>query len=487
MSQPKIHHQLSHFYKLFHRLNFAFLSILPEMFSPSITTMWSVWLPLISLVIIGLTHLVYKWRNPKCNGKLPPGSMGLPLIGETIQFFIPNKSLDFSPFIKERMKRYGLLFKTSLVGRSVVISSDPDFNHFLFGQEGKLVELWYMDSFAKLLQQNSDSTTATGYIHKYLRNLILSHFGTEILKQKLHSDLEVAIRKALDAWCELPEVEFKNRSAAMIFEITAKQIFSYCPKKSEENISEKLVGFLQALMSFPVNIPGTTFHRCLKNKRAVEKIIGHELEERAAFPERRQGDLLDQVLEDMKTEKFLNKDFVVHMMFGLLLASFETISATLTLAMKLLTEHPSVVQELTEEHEELLKNRENPESGLTWNEYKSMTFTHHVGYTIPKGWTIMVVPAVIQLNPRTYEDPLAFNPHRWKDMGAIATAKNFIPFGGGSRSCAGADFSKVFMAVFIHVLVTNYSWTKIKGGNICRTPALRFRDGFHIKVSKKKN
>ena len=26
----------------------------------------------------------------------------------------------------------------------------------------------------------------------------------------------------------------------------------------------------------------------------------------------------------------------------------------------------------------------------------------------------MVVPAAIQLNPNTYDDPLAFNPWRWK-------------------------------------------------------------------------
>ena len=34
------------------------------------------------------------------------------------------------------------------------------------------------------------------------------------------------------------------------------------------------------------------------------------------------------------------------MMFGLLLASFETISSTLTLAIKLINDHPKVIQEL---------------------------------------------------------------------------------------------------------------------------------------------
>ena len=36
------------------------------------------------------------------------------------------------------------------------------------------------------------------------------------------------------------------------------------------------------------------------------------------------------------------------------------------------------------------------------------------GYTIPKGWAIMLVASAIQMNPNIYKDPLAFNPWRWK-------------------------------------------------------------------------
>jgi hypothetical protein len=64
-------------------------------------------------------------------------------------------------------------------------------------------------------------------------------------------------------------------------------------------------------------------------------------------PELRKGDFLDQILADKKTETFLNDNFITFMMFGLLLANFETISSTLTLAIKLINDHPKVIQELT--------------------------------------------------------------------------------------------------------------------------------------------
>ena len=44
------------------------------------------------------------------------------------------------------------------------------------------MELWYMDSFARLVGLDaSQSITTIGYIHKYVRNLALAYFGTEAL------------------------------------------------------------------------------------------------------------------------------------------------------------------------------------------------------------------------------------------------------------------------------------------------------------------
>ncbi|KAL4616214.1 hypothetical protein ACB092_07G182300 [Castanea dentata] len=472
--------------------------------------MWSVWLSVISLLIVISTHWVYRWRNPKCKGKLPPGSMGIPLIGETLDFLVSNNSLDTPPFIKKRMMKFGPIFRTSLAGRPMVVSSDPEFNYYVFQQEGKLVEQWYMDSFSKLLGQDVTRLSNQRNIHKYLRNTILSHVGPEALKDKLLPYLEDAISQKLQAWSKLPSLEVKKSLAVMIFKLTAKLLISYDAEKSGDNIDDFFSNFMEGFMKLPINIPGTAYHKCLQKRQKVVNLITNIYEERKRNPEIGKGDFLDQILMDMKTETFLTDKFIIYVMFGLLLASFETISSTLTLAIKLLSDKPKVVQELTEEHEAIIKSREDANSGLTWKEYKSMTFTHNVvneslrlasvapgilrktiqdievnGYTIPKGWSLMVVPSAIQLNPNIYEDPLSFDPWRWQGISANVTAKNFIPFGAGMRTCAGADFSKVFMGVFLHVLVTKYRWTIIKGGQVMRTPALGFGDGIHIQVLTK--
>ncbi|XP_055960984.1 cytochrome P450 87A3-like [Mercurialis annua] len=453
-----------------------------------------------------------QWSNPPCNGTLPPGSMGFPLIGETVQFFIPSKSLDIPIFVKSRINKYGPIFKTSLAGRSVVVSSDADFNHFILQQEGKLVELWYLDSLAELVGQNGSFKDGInfGYIYKTFKKVITENFGPERLKENLLPELEDMVNKSLEAWSKHESVELKHACTRMILDFTSKLLFSYDIEKNGDSLSNTFASFAKGLFSFPLNIPGTTFHECMQNQKNILKIIKNAVVERQAYPETSKGDLLDNLIQQMKADNVFTDDLISYLIFVLLLATSETVPTTLTLAIRLLSEHPLVMQELLKESEEIIQSRENKESaGLTWKEYKSMTFTMHVinealrlsgsigmlrrtmvdiyinGYTIPKGWTIMIVPASVHMNPDTYKDPTAFNPWRWKELGSDVLAKKFIPFGRGMRPCGGAEFSKVLLAVFLHVFVTKYRCSNVKTGEIVRTPMLKFGNGHYINVSKK--
>ncbi|KAF2308834.1 hypothetical protein GH714_021600 [Hevea brasiliensis] len=313
--------------------------------------------------------------------------------------------------------RYGPMFKTSLAGRPV--SSDADFKYFILQQEGKLVELWYLDSFAELLGQNG----------------------------KLLPKLEDMVNRALHDWTMYESVDVKHACSTIILDFTSKLLFGYEAEKRGESLSETFASFIQGLFSFPLNIPGTACHRRVQNQKKILKTIRETMEERRASPAKSSEDFLDHVMEDMKAQNSLTDDLVTFVIFALLLATSETIPSTLTLAIKLLTKHPLVMQELAKENEEIIRSRENKETSITWKEYKSMTFTMH-------------------------------------DLGPNVRAKNFISFGGGMRSCGGAEFSKVLVAVFLHVFVTKYRWTNVKEGEIVRTSMLGFGAGHYIKVSK---
>ncbi|XP_043717920.1 cytochrome P450 87A3-like [Telopea speciosissima] len=472
--------------------------------------MWSISFFAVTLLVLWIVHWVYRWSNPKCNGILPPGSMGFPLIGESLQYFTPTASIDIQPFIKKRMDRYGALFKTSLVGRPVVISTDPEINQFIFQQEGKLFQIWYMDSFTEIFGEES-LISVHGFVHKYLRSLIFTIFGPENLKEKLLPEVEQKTLKHLKLWSSQDSTELKYAISTMIFELAAKKLISYDEEISSKKLLDSFMIFIRGLISFPLNVPGTTYYKCIQGQKKIMKVLKEMLDERVASPEKKHGDFFDIVIRELKKEgSILNERISLHLLFSLLFASYETTSEVLAFGMKMLQENPHVLEELTKEHEAIITNRKNKESGITWKEYKSMTFTFLVinemvrlanivpgifrkvmadveinGYMIPAGWAVMVCPTVIHLNPEKYDDPLAFNPWRWEQTEVNARSSNFIAFGGGPRFCAGAEFAKVQMAIFLHYLVTGYRWKTIKGGDPIRCPGLVFPNGFYCKISEK--
>lgn len=75
-------------------------------------------------------------------------------------------------------------------------------------------------------------------------------------------------------------------------------------------------------------------------------MIRGALKERLISPESHRDDFLDHALKDLNTQDFLTEDFIVQIMFGLLFASSESTSISLTLVFKFLSEHPHVVDEL---------------------------------------------------------------------------------------------------------------------------------------------
>ncbi|KAL2524389.1 Cytochrome [Abeliophyllum distichum] len=82
---------------------------------------------------LSITILAFKrWSDRRT--KLPPGSFGWPVVGETIQFLFgkPEK------FVGDRMKKYSSdIFKTKILGEKTAVICGPNAHRFLFTNEHK--------------------------------------------------------------------------------------------------------------------------------------------------------------------------------------------------------------------------------------------------------------------------------------------------------------------------------------------------------------
>nr|GMD37485.1 cytochrome P450 87A3-like [Ipomoea batatas] len=222
-----------------------------------------------SFLIVAFAHWVYRWRNPKCKGLLPPGSMGFPIIGESIQFFTSHSLQGIPPFIQQRMARYGSLFRTSIVGQKVIVSTDPEINHFIFQQEGKLVNCWYTESAAQITGPEG-FMVHHGESHKYLRNLALNLVGPENLKETLLTEMDQTARQHLDQWTALSKLDIKQATEIMLFKLAASKVLSYDEKKAME-LRNYYKAFMEGFISFPLYVPGTSFYASMQEEH--ENII----------------------------------------------------------------------------------------------------------------------------------------------------------------------------------------------------------------------
>lgn len=133
--------------------------------------------------------------------RLPPGSLGFPLIGETLQLISAYKSENPEPFIDRRVNRYGPIFTTHVFGEPTVFSADPVTNRFILQNEGRLFESSYPGSISNLLGKHS-LLLMKGGLHKRMHSLTMSFTNSSIIKNHLLLDIDRLIRLNLDAWSD---------------------------------------------------------------------------------------------------------------------------------------------------------------------------------------------------------------------------------------------------------------------------------------------
>ncbi|CAN8275089.1 unnamed protein product [Cochlearia groenlandica] len=465
---------------------------------------YELWTIIVTLLVVKVFHFIYQWKNPKINGKLPPGSMGFPFIGETFEFMKPHDALQFSTFVKERTLRHGPLFRTSLFGGKVIISTDIELNmemaktHRIPGVT-KSISLLFGDN--NLFLQNTES-------HKLVRNLTFQLLGSQGLKLRILKDIDILTRKHMEEGAETGYLDVKETSSKILIECLAKKVMGEMEPEAAKELALCWRYFPSGWFRFSLNLPGTGVYEMMKARGRMMKILKETVSKKRASGEDF-GEFFKIIFGEKEGGKEkMSVENTIEYIYTFFLIANETTPRILAATTKLISENPKVMKELKREHARIFENRTAKDSNLTWEDYKSMTFTQMVinetlritstvptvlrvhdhdtqvgDYTIPAGWTFMGY-ANVHFNPEKYEDPLVFNPWRWegKDLGAIVS-KTYIPFGAGPRLCVGADFAKLLMATFIHHLC-RYRWSMKAETTIIRRYMLMFPRGCDVQISE---
>lgn len=234
---------------------------------------------------------------------------------------------------------------------------------------------------------------------------------------------------------------------------------------------------------------------------ALNLVVGERRRERERGVKK--NDMLAALFDSDGGDVVFHDEEIVDFLVSLLVAGYDTTSTTMTLAVKFLTDTPSALAQLQEEHDKIRANR-GTSVALEWDDYKSMPFTQCVvnetlrlsniisgvfrraitdvkikGYTIPKGSKVFTSLRAVHLGQENFKDARVFDPWRWQNT---SDPINFMPFGGGPRKCPGHELARVALSVFLHHLITRFSWKPAEEDKLVFFPTTRTQKRYPIIV-----
>ncbi|KAJ8755520.1 hypothetical protein K2173_019318 [Erythroxylum novogranatense] len=430
---------------------------------------------------------------------LPPGTLGWPYIGETFQLYSQNPNV----FFASKVKRYGSIFKTHILGCPCVMISSPEAAKFVLVTRAHLFKPTFPASKERMLGKQAIFFHQGDY-HAKLRKLVLRAFMPEAIKN-IVSDVESIAKDSLQSW-EGKQVNTFQEMKTYAFNVALLSIFGKDEILYREDLKSCYYNLEKGYNSMPINLPGTLFNKAMKARKELAQILAKILSTRRQM-KLDHNDLLGSFMSE-KGE--LTDEQIADNIIGVIFAARDTTASVLTWILKYLGENPSVLQAVTEEQEAIIKCKEKSgdEKLLTWADTRKMPLTSRViqetlrvasilsftfreavedveyeGYLIPKGWKVLPLFRNIHHSPEIFPDPEKFDPSRFE----IAPKPNtFLPFGNGVHSCPGNELAKLEIFVLLHHLTTKYRWSMVGSHNgIQYGPFALPQNGLPIRLSLK--
>ncbi len=429
---------------------------------------------------------------------VPPGTFGLPWIGETLSFFRDPQ------FAQKRHAQHGALFKTRLFGQPTIFLKGADANEFVLSHENELFQVSWPYSTRVLLGSLS-LALQTGVNHQNRRKLLAQAFLPRALAGYVGTMHDIT-QRYVERWVELETFRWYPELRNYTFDIACKLLVGL-DNGSQADLGQWFEIWCNGLFSIPLSLPWTQFGRARRCRKHLMVKLESIIRERQQSPN--PGDdtlgLLVQARDDDGNQ--LSLDELNDQVLLLLFAGHETLTSAIASFCLLTAQHPHVLTRLREE--QAIFDAQLP---LNLEQLKQMTYLEQVlrevlrlippvgggfrsvlktceidGYQIPNGWNILYSIGQTHQDQAVYQnaaqfEPDHFNPEQTGLRNKTAQKYGYVPFGGGIRECLGKEFARLEMKIFAVVLLRGYDWSLVPGQNLemVTVPTPHPQDGLQV-------
>jgi cytochrome P450 len=402
----------------------------------------------------------------------PPGSTGLPFVGEALAFL-----KDPFNFQLDRTRKHGPVWKTRILGDTVVFFVGPKAFSFFLDPENFTREKGSPPHMREILHPDA-VPFIDGERHKARKRLLLAAFTPAALTSYLPA-LDALLGRYLAAWAGQPEVRLADELSKLAFDLANVLFAAADPLVHDAARAADFATMVKGMFAPPVRLPWSAYGKALKARDRLRAYIHEAVKTRsgdgtalAVLKAARGSDGQGLSAEELEFE-------LLHF-FGALHAGVAGALAWMVVA---LHRHPAMIEKLRAETASLA------DGPLTLAAIEALPYTKAVvrevlrafpiapstflgvarkdleldGFQIKAGWKGAGSIWPTLQDGATFREPATFDDHRLDDAAlAKLPANAFVPQGGGppdGHLCAGIALTDLLLPLFAARLTGGYTFT----------------------------
>uniref|UniRef100_A0A674K596 unspecific monooxygenase n=1 Tax=Terrapene triunguis TaxID=2587831 RepID=A0A674K596_9SAUR len=438
------------------------------------------------------------WRKMSGSGKLPPGPVAFPIIGNMLQLNVRN----LPQSIHELSAKYGPVFTIYLGSLRVVV---------LYGQEAvKEALIDQGDEFsgrgklalADKLIKGAGIIFSNGERWKQLRRFALTTLrnfgmGKKSIEERIQEEARFLVERLRNTHGRPfdPTLFLTHAVSNVICSIVFGDRFDYEDKKFVTliNILEEngklqrspwtaLYNFFPTLMDY---LPGP-HHRLFKNALEFRRFVLERVNmHKESLDPNCPRDFIDAFLIKMEEErKNGQSDFTVGSLVRstveLFVAGTGTTSITMKFGLLILLKYPEIEEKVHKEIDRVIGRSRSPcmadRSQMPYTDAVIHEIQRYINlvplnlphavtrdvhlkqYLIPKGTTIFPALKSVLYDSREFPNPEQFNPGHFLDKNdAFKKSDYFMPFSAGKRICVGEGLARMELFLVLTMILQNFT------------------------------
>jgi retinoid hydroxylase len=427
--------------------------------------------------------------------------MGAPFLGEALQFL-----KDPFTFTLARTKQHGPVWKTRLLGDTVVFFAGPKAFSFFMNPE-HFTRQSGSPKFLQALLHPDAVPFLDGERHQARKRLLLSAFTDPALASYLPNIFAILTR-FVERWIAGGEQAIAGDLTQLGFDVADMLFASSDPAVSNVESANDFAALIKGTFSPPINLPFTAYGKAIRARDRLRTYIQHQVATQDG-----KGSALGvlKAARGPAGEQLAPAELeieILHFFF----AAHGGLTAALAWAIVVLGEHPALAARLRAE-----SDAELGDGTPTLAQARSLRHARAVarevlrvypvapttffgvakqdleldGYTIRAGWKgAGAIWATLQ-DGATFTDPTVFRDDRLGDDTIAALPKNaFVPQGGGppgGHRCPGEALIQLIMPAFLGWFTRHYDLayaaqdTTPGGGGLGPLP----RSNLVVKITKR--